>query len=127
MTSFLKDSGVKVILVDSDGDVWKLLPLWLEGGVTGMYPFEVMAGMDVVEVRKAYPQLQILGGIDKTQLALGKKEIDEELEARLPFMLPRGGYIPFVDHVVPTNIPWDNFVYYRQRVAEMAERYGGRQ
>lgn len=123
LTAFFKDNGVDIILVDCDGNIWKLLPLWIEGGVTGVYPFEVMAGMDVVEVRKAFPSLQILGGIDKTQLALGKAEIDAELEAKLPFMLQHGGYIPFVDHVVPPDIPWENFVYYRRRVAEMAERY----
>jgi uroporphyrinogen-III decarboxylase len=121
LTSFFKDSGVKVILVDTDGDLSKLIPLFLEGGVTGIYPWEVNAGMDVVEVRKSYPRLQILGGIDKTKIAEGKQAIDVELERRVPAMLRAGGYIPYVDHLVPPDVSWDNFVYYRQSLAGMVK------
>lgn len=119
LTSFLRDSGVEVILVDTDGDLSKLTSLFIEGGVTGIYPWEVNAGMDVVEVRKAYPRLQMLGGIDKTQLALGTEQIDRELARRVPSLLPQGGYIPYVDHLVPPDVSWENFVYYRQRLAEL--------
>ncbi len=121
LTSFLKDSGVKIILVDTDGDLSKLIPLFIEGGVTGIYPWEVNAGMDVVEVRKAYPRLQILGGIDKTQIAQGREATDVELERRVPFMLRRGGYVPYVDHLVPPDVSWENFVYFRRRLAEMVK------
>lgn len=119
LTSFFKDSGVDVILVDTDGDLWQLIPLFIEGGVTGLYPFEVNAGMDVVQVRKEFPGLQILGGIDKTKVAAGKQEIDHELEVRISPMIEHGGYIPFVDHLVPPDVSWENFVYYRRRLAEM--------
>ncbi|MHB1132255.1 MAG: uroporphyrinogen decarboxylase family protein [Chloroflexota bacterium] len=119
LTSFLRDSGIDVILVDTDGDLSKLIPLFVEGGVTGIYPWEVMAGMDVVKVREQYPRLQLLGGIDKTQLALGKDEIDKELNYRVPGLLRQGGYIPYVDHLVPPDVPWDNFQYYRRRLADL--------
>jgi len=115
-TSFLKDMGVKHIILDTDGNCWNLIPLFLEGGVTGLFPMEVAAGMDVVEVRKKYPNLQIMGGIDKRMLAKGKKEIDRELEAKIPFMLKRGGYIPHVDHHIPPDVSLENFVYYRDRL-----------
>ena len=65
ITSLFRSRGIHIILVDTDGWVWDLIPLLLEGGITGLYPFEVRAGMDVAEVRKAYPRLQMLGGIDK--------------------------------------------------------------
>ena len=119
LTGFLRERGVRVILVDTDGDCWKLIPLFLEGGVTGLSPFEVNAGMDVVEVRKAFPRLQILGGLDKTVIAAGRAAIDKELEAKVPFMLRAGGYIPHVDHNVPPDISWDHFAYYRRRLNEM--------
>lgn len=125
LTAFLKDSGVKVIHVDTDGNVWKLLPLFVEGGITGMYPFEAMAGMNVVEVREAFPKLQILGGIGKTKVAAGKREIDEELAAKVPYMLARGGYIPFADHLVPPDVAWADFEYYRRRVADMVAQGAG--
>ena len=123
-TSFLKEMGVKNIIVDTDGNCWDLIPLFLEGGVTGLYPMEVAAGMDVVEVRKKYPNLQIMGGIDKRVLAKGRNEIDEELKRKITFMLKRGGYIPCVDHAVPPDVPLENFVYYRKRLEEIIGRTG---
>jgi uroporphyrinogen decarboxylase len=122
MTSFLRDRGVKVIIVDTDGDCWELIPLFLEGGVTGLYPFEVNAGMNVVEVRKAFPKLQILGGIDKVKIAAGPPAIDEELEAKVPFMLRTGGYVPYADHNVPPDVSWQNFVHYRRRLEAMIRK-----
>lgn len=119
MTTFYRDRGIEIILVDSDGDIWLLIPLWLEGGVTALYNFEVNAGMDVVEVRKAYPGLQMVGGLDKTKLAMGHKAIDAELEAKVPFMLRTRGYWPCVDGNVPPEVSWEDFSYYRRRLDAM--------
>ena len=120
-TSFLKDKGVDTIIVDTDGHCWKLIPLFMEGGVTGITPMEVAAGMDVVEVRKKFPRLQITGGIDKRVLAQDKSSIDRELESKIPYMIKRGGYIPHVDHLVPPDVPFENFIYYRRRLNELIE------
>jgi uroporphyrinogen decarboxylase len=119
LTRFLRDHGVKIVNVDSDGNIWKLIPLWIEGGVTVLYPFEVEAGMDVVEVRKAFPRLGIIGGLEKYTLTQGKDAIDRELEAKIPFMLQHGGYIPCVDHFVQPNASFENFSYYRKRIEQM--------
>ncbi len=116
-TGFLRDHGIETVLVDSDGDCRRIIPVLLEGGVTGLMPFEVNAGMDVVAIREAFPGLQILGGIDKTQLARGFEAIDRELAAKVtPEMLGRGGYIPHVDHQVPPDVSWKHFRYYRRRL-----------
>jgi len=122
-TDFLKDHGIKHIIVDTDGNCWELIPLFLEGGVTGLMPMEVAAGMDVVEVRKAFPKLQIIGGIDKRVLAKDKKVINQELESKLPFMLKTGGYIPTIDHFIPPDVPLENFIYYRNRIEEIMNRF----
>jgi uroporphyrinogen decarboxylase len=127
LTRFLMDRGVKNIIVDSDGDVWKLLPLFLEGGVTGLYPFEVKAGMDVVEVRKVYPKLQMLGGFSKAALITGKDEIDVELDLKIPWMLEQGGYIPYMDHLVPPDVSWENFYYYRTKLNGLIDRAAAQQ
>ena len=116
VTSFLRSRGIKIIHVDTDGNCWSLLPLFIEGGVTGLWPFEVNAGMDVVSVRNAFPKLQILGGLDKTKLAADPAAIDAELDRKVPQLIEKGGYVPAVDHVVPPDISWGNFVYYRQRL-----------
>ena len=80
---------------------------------------EVAAGMDVVQLRKSFPKLQIVGGIDKRVLSKDKKVIDEELVAKIPFMVKKGGYIPTVDHLVPPDVPLRNFIYYRHWMEEL--------
>jgi uroporphyrinogen decarboxylase len=122
LTGVLLDHGVRTMIVDSDGDNWKLIPLFMEGGVTGLGPMEVAAGMDVARLRDAFPRLQMLGGIDKRRLAGGREAIDEELAARVPQVLRIGGYVPCCDHGVPPDVSWDNFRYYRGRLTEMVER-----
>jgi uroporphyrinogen decarboxylase len=119
VTSFLREMGVKIILVDTDGNIEKLVPLFMESGITAIFPFEVQAGNDILSFRRKYPRLQILGGIDKMKIALGKTAIDEELKSKIPFMLKTGGYVPHVDHQVHPDISWENFKYYRTRLKEM--------
>lgn len=119
LTGFYRDHGIETILVDSDGDVMDLIPLLIKGGVTGLYPFEVTGKCDIVEVRRAYPRFQILGGIDKKKIAAGKEAIDEELERKIPYLFQSGGFVPFIDHTVPPEISWDNFRYYRHRLEEL--------
>jgi uroporphyrinogen-III decarboxylase len=120
LTSFLKRRGVKNILVDTDGDCSILIPHLLEGGVTGLYPMEVSAGMDIVKTRKNYPELCMMGGIPKMEIANGPAAIDPILE-NVKELLKYGGYIPFLDHSVPPNVSWKNFEYYRTRLNEIIE------
>lgn len=120
-TGFLRDNGVANIIVDTDGNCWELISLFLEGGVTGLFPMEVAAGMDIVEVRKSFPKLQIIGGLDKRALARSKGDIDKELERKIPFMLKKGGYIPTGDHLIPPDVSLENFLYYRHRIEEIIE------
>ena len=111
LTGFLREHGVETICVDCDGKVDELIPLWLEGGVNSLFPFEVQAGMDILKVREEYPELIIYGGLDKRALAQSKTEIDRELE-KLQKMWPKGGYLPMLDHAVPPDVPFENFLYY---------------
>jgi len=74
--------------------------------------------MRVAEAREAFPRLQILGGLDKIALAQGMAAIDAALE-RVPWILERSGYIPYVDRRVPPNVSWENFVYYCKRLNEV--------
>ena len=119
LIGFLRQNGVRHFCVDTDGNCWKLIPLFLECGMTAMLPFEVQSGMDVVEVRQAYPRLQIYGGLDKRALALDRAAIDRELE-KAEVLLRQGGYIPMADHLVPPDVPWENFVYYRRNLEAIA-------
>jgi len=124
LTGLFRDHNVKIIWVDTDGNFWKLIPLFLEGGVTGFYPFEAAANMNVADVREAYPTLQMMGGIDKMKLAKGKQEIDLELEQKVKPIIAKGGFIPSVDHLIPSDISWGSFIYYRRKLNDMIDRIG---
>jgi uroporphyrinogen decarboxylase len=113
---FLKSQGIKYFIVDTDGNPDELIPLFIECGINGLYPFEVQAGADIIKTREKYPEFRILGGLDKRVLAESKERIDEELDNKLPFMLKKGGFIPYMDHIVPPNVPWENFKYYREKM-----------
>ncbi len=54
VVSFTKKKGIPVVDVDSDGNTFGLMPLWLEAGVNLFHPFEVAAGMDANLVRKEF-------------------------------------------------------------------------
>jgi hypothetical protein len=110
---FYRDRGVRVIAVDSDGRVDEIIPLLLEVGVNCLYPFEVRAGNDIVEVRKTYGnRLAIVGGIDKLAIAEGGEAIDRELDAKLPAMKATGGYAASLDHRVTVETSFEDYLYY---------------
>ena len=123
ITDFLRGRGIDIILVDTDGNCMEIIPLFIEGGATGMYPMEASAGVDLRAVRNAYPRLQILGGIPKLEIAAGAKRIDEILEP-VDELLTQGGYVPFCDHSVPPEVPWSCFQYYRASLNEIIEKKG---
>lgn len=121
-TAALRELGVDLIMVDSDGDPRLLLDLWIEGGVTIMFPFETQMGLDITAIRRQYPTLGMIGGVNKAALAHGREAIDEAL-APLPFMLESGRYLPAVDHFVPPDVSWDNYRYFTEKLRGMIERY----
>lgn len=124
LINFLKNHGVKNIIVDSDGYVEDVIPLFLECGVTGLMPFEIQAGNDLLRIRRNYPKLQILGGIDKKILLRdeGRNFIDRELE-KVPVLLKQGGYIPHIDHHVSEDATWENFKYYRSKLNNIIDDF----
>ncbi len=121
ISDFLKSKKIDIFLVDTDGDCNELVPIFIEAGVTGMYPMEVSAGMDVIALRKKYPDFFIMGGIPKFEISKGKNSIDKML-GPVEWLLKQGGYIPFADHCIPPEVSWDNFKYYREKLNSMIDR-----
>jgi hypothetical protein len=112
---FLKTNGVKIVLVDTDGDFEVLIPLFLEAGVDGFGPMEVASDMDPASMRKKYGKsFCMMGGVDKRAVAKGKRAIDEQL-AKLAPVIHEGGYIPMIDHSIPPDVSLANFQYYLEQ------------
>ncbi len=119
----LRSAGTDVIFIDSDGNPRVLIPLLLEAGVNGSYPIEAAAGMDPVRLRREFGrELLLWGGVDKRALAKDKRAIEQELRAKLPPLLPEGGYIPQLDHMAPPDISYDNWLFYLDLKRQMLER-----
>src|SRR5450830_305089 len=127
IVSFAKEAGVDIIITDSDGYVEELIPLIVETGVTGMYPFERAAGNDLLKIRKEFPNFQIMGGFDKRAMFAGggKEAIDTELKI-VEEMLKKGRYIPHTDHFVSEDCTYENFTYYRNRLNEIIDRFNNK-
>jgi Uroporphyrinogen decarboxylase (URO-D) len=122
ITNF-KKYGMKVFMVDSDGNIDDILPLWIEGGVNVLAPFEVGAGMDVVKVRQRFGKdLAIVGGIDKMEIAKGADAIGREIDLRVKPLIDSGGYIPTLDHAVPVEMSLENYLYYRDCLVSLEHK-----
>jgi uroporphyrinogen-III decarboxylase len=113
-----RSHGCQVFLMDSDGYVGELIPLWIEAGINVCQPMEVAAGCDIVEFsRKFGKAMAYVGGVDKRSIAAGGETIASEIK-RLRPVIESGGYIPACDHGVPADVSWTNFVYYCKLLAE---------
>lgn len=122
VTELLRRHGVNAIIVDSDGNNEVLIPLWLEAGVNGLRPFESAAGSDPVRTRREYGKALIIqGGIDKRPLARAAADIEREVLSRGPWLVMQGGTFPQVDHLVPPDVPPDNYRYYPDLLPRMVE------
>ena len=108
---FCKSKGVKNIILDSDGNIQDVLPFAVKAGFTCVSPLERAAGMDGEQVRNKYPNLAIIGGVDKLMVAKGKKETDEEIQ-KVARLYAKGRYIPSFDHSVPPIVSYENYKYY---------------
>jgi len=121
VVELLHSKGIDIIVLDSDGDIWELIPIWLDCGINGVLPNEVAAGVDIVKMRKKFGKnLIIFGGIDKRVLAREKKDIEKEVMDKIPYLLSTGGYFPAIDHFVPPDVPFGNYLYYLKLVRKLA-------
>jgi hypothetical protein len=68
--------------------------------------------------------LQTLCGVDVAATMLYDCP-DQEMERLFPLMC-EGGFIPKIDHSVSSDISWDNFRYYMEKLLALHERCANR-
>jgi uroporphyrinogen decarboxylase len=120
--AFCDEHSIPVLSVDTDGQPIDITPCMIEVGVNYLWPMEVAAGADVNEFRAKFPELALMGGIDKRALAKDPAAIDAELDRVWP-AVETGRYIPELDHGVPDDVPWSNYKHYTD---ELSRRIRGR-
>ncbi len=115
----LKAHGIDIWYTDCDGDVRPILPMFLEGGINCLFPFEVNCCTHPGELLDEYGKdLRIMGGFDKMALGQGPEAIKKYMDSLVP-LVERGGYIPFCDHRCPPNVKPEDYIYYLDLKEEM--------
>jgi len=113
LTNFLRKNKIDRIMVDSDGNVNPMIDLFVESGITGMWPLEVNCNMNAVEIKKKYGnKLFLIGNLDKRELAKGGEAMRKEVDAKVPILKEMGGYIPSADHLIPVEFSLERFREY---------------
>jgi len=114
---FLKEKGVAVVDMDSDGYNGQILPVMYHAdagrppAIDAIQPIEIAAGNDPEVILRENPGIYIQGGIDKRELRFDKARARVEVARRYKVAREYGGYIPTVDHGVPPDIPLRTFLY----------------
>jgi len=121
ITDLLHKQGVDIAWSDCDGNIMPIVPLYLRGGINCMFPVEVAAGSDPLEIRRRFGEEVLLhGGINKRALIKGFREIEDELKRVKP-LVEEGGYVPHVDHRCPADVPLKNYKYYLKLKRDLFE------
>ena len=95
-------------LVDTDGDVTRLVPWLLREGIHGVLPLERQAGVDGMDLRRQFPHVCMVGHFNKMVMNQGEAAMRAEFERLLPLMRS-GGFIPSVDHQTPPHVTLDQY------------------
>lgn len=120
MRKKLEEYGIKLLSIDSDGDIEQLIGHWFEAGVNVQFPVEIGTwNADPMKYRKKYgKELRIIGGINKLELEKGPAAIDAEIERRIPLMKD-GGFIPMPDHLITPGTSLENYKYYLEKMRNL--------
>ncbi|MBN1872789.1 MAG: hypothetical protein JXA33_01050 [Anaerolineae bacterium] len=119
ITELVNHYGIDIVSLDSDGDVTKLVPVWLDNGVNTMFPIEVGTWRSsIAPWREKYGKSLLgVGGMDKVVFSRDYAAIDAEIE-RLKPLVELGGYIPCPDHRIAPDGKWENVQYYCEKMRE---------
>ena len=87
------------------------LPLWLEVGINLFWPLEMRRrAWTLWRCASKYGKEVILaGGLDKRELMRDKASLRREVMSKVPYLVETGPYFPSPDHLVPIDMPFENF------------------
>jgi hypothetical protein len=119
----LHNHGVDIIILRTYANARLLIPTLMEHGLDCLWACEVNNdAMDYRSLRKEFGKdIRLIGGIDLDALRKGKEAIRREVEQKVPPLLEQGGYVPLADGRVRADIPFENYIYYRQLLEKVTK------
>ncbi len=107
--TIVQDCGVPVFSVDTDGNLMEYSDVVIPFGVNCLHPLEVKAGNDLFELRRKHPGLIMVGGLEKESVNNGNTDlIAQEINTKVPALLPHGRYFPNGDHGIQPFVTFDS-------------------
>jgi len=118
---FFKERGARPVIYRSLSNANSIIPMAVEAGVDGLWVNQTTRVVDYLALRKTYPDLLLMGGLDSTVLARDEAAIQAEVNAKVPFLLSGGRYLPFLDDNPRENVPYKHYAFYRQALRRACE------
>jgi len=112
--------NIKTIICRTYGNMKVLIPSLLKWGIDCLWACEVeQSVMNYPALRKEFGKdLKLIGGIDLDALREGKESIRRAIDEIAP-LVEEGGFIPLADGRVRADVPFENYVYYRELLREL--------
>jgi len=119
----LQQHQVATICFQTYANARILIPGILKWGFNCLWACEVnIDAMDYRSLRKEFGRkLRLIGGIDLDALRKDKAAIQREIEEKVPPLIEEGGFIPLADGRVRADVPFENYVYYRQLLEKITQ------
>lgn len=116
----LQGHGIDTFIFRTYANARVLIPSARRWGFNCLWGCEVdMETMNYHDIRREHGKdLRFIGGIDLDLLREDKATIKREIEKVVPQMVCDGGYIPLADGRVRADVPFENYLYYRELLGE---------
>jgi uroporphyrinogen decarboxylase len=117
---FNKSLGLPVTM-HSCGMVERLLPGMIDAGIDCLQVIEVKAGMDLIKLYRQYgDQISFFGGMDVRELYTNDlTRVRCELEAKIPLVMQKYGYILHSDHSIPYTVDYPTYRHFLEYGREL--------
>jgi hypothetical protein len=108
--------GVETIILRTYANARALLPVVLQAGFNCLWAVETEPNaMDYRAIRQEFGSgVRLIGGIDVDVLRQGAQAVRQEIYVKVRPLLAQGGYIPLADGRVRSDMPFENYRFYRQ-------------
>ena len=117
----LRQFGVENFIMRTYANPRPLLPSIVEAGFNCLWACESPPGsMDYQQIREEFGRdLRLIGGVDVDVLLGDKETLRREVKETLPPLLQGGGFIPLADGRIRGNVPFENYVAYRELLRDL--------